>query len=551
MRKRLAITISGAVSLGSYEAGVMYEIVRALREHNENAQTTEDQKIEIDVFTGASAGGMTAAIAAQKLLFEADAFRSESDNPFFNPWVRDVDLLGLLQLSGDDNPAKSIFSTQFVETVSKKYLTNRYQSVPLPPPVQHPAASRRLRIGLAISNLNGIDYNVIPPPGQPNAAGFLYTRFQDEFVRPLTPDATLEDRLDVWEPIRQAAVACGAFPFAFRVQELQRTAGEYAPNAAFPNPDLRFAYTDGGVFQNEPLGLAKNFVDEIDGHQNTESRFYLFVSPHAKASVMNRTFTADGAKLWPAALQLIAGIFNESQYQDWARADEINAHIYLFNDRATGLQKALLKPGSIGVAELKQTAASLLKLLFPSDVNDALKNGERSRLKGQFAREYNELKQAKGGDTADVWIDSILVLEKSANLGSRDEMTIYTITATNDTVAGELLYSFGGFFSEKIRQYDYDRGRLNARKFLRQHANASGPNEIGPLHFNDSPDPVLDAKPGNMGVGDLDEDLRQQVRDRLYDRLDDMMQAAGMSGLVRWAVKTFYLSSKLNQIFKL
>jgi hypothetical protein len=34
MSKKLAIAISGAVSLGSYEAGVLYEVVDAISQHN-------------------------------------------------------------------------------------------------------------------------------------------------------------------------------------------------------------------------------------------------------------------------------------------------------------------------------------------------------------------------------------------------------------------------------------------------------------------------------------------------------------------------------------
>ena len=34
MTYRVAFAISGAVSLGSYEAGTMYEIIRAFAEHN-------------------------------------------------------------------------------------------------------------------------------------------------------------------------------------------------------------------------------------------------------------------------------------------------------------------------------------------------------------------------------------------------------------------------------------------------------------------------------------------------------------------------------------
>ena len=81
MSKRLAITISGAVSLGSYEAGVLYEICEALRQHNEDPETIANpaDRIEIDVLTGASAGGMTAVIAAQSLLYSRNALKDPTN----------------------------------------------------------------------------------------------------------------------------------------------------------------------------------------------------------------------------------------------------------------------------------------------------------------------------------------------------------------------------------------------------------------------------------------------------------------------------------------
>jgi predicted acylesterase/phospholipase RssA len=72
MPKRLAITIAGAVSLGSYEAGVLYEVLDAIHQHNCVPGTPDEDRIEIDVLTGASAGAMTAAIVAQKMLYAAD-----------------------------------------------------------------------------------------------------------------------------------------------------------------------------------------------------------------------------------------------------------------------------------------------------------------------------------------------------------------------------------------------------------------------------------------------------------------------------------------------
>ena len=73
--KYLALTIAGAVSLGSYEAGAMYEILDAIRQHNDDPTTVANGDfIRIDVLSGASAGGMTASILAQKLLFAKNEF---------------------------------------------------------------------------------------------------------------------------------------------------------------------------------------------------------------------------------------------------------------------------------------------------------------------------------------------------------------------------------------------------------------------------------------------------------------------------------------------
>ncbi len=97
MAKRLAITIAGAVSLGSYEAGVLYELMRAIRTNNEAAQT-EDQKIYVDVITGASAGGMTAAMVSQRLMYDANALEGETSNVLYRAWVERISLMGLVRM---------------------------------------------------------------------------------------------------------------------------------------------------------------------------------------------------------------------------------------------------------------------------------------------------------------------------------------------------------------------------------------------------------------------------------------------------------------------
>src|SRR5580693_4290394 len=123
MPKRLAITIAGAVSLGSYEAGVLYEVLDAIHQHNAADGVTDDEKILIDVMTGASAGAMTAAIVAQKMLYSANEFRDPYDNPLYNVWVKRINLGGLLetvdQTTGEVEPAlRSIFSSNMVEKIA-------------------------------------------------------------------------------------------------------------------------------------------------------------------------------------------------------------------------------------------------------------------------------------------------------------------------------------------------------------------------------------------------------------------------------------------------
>lgn len=126
MPKKLAVVISGAVSLGSYEAGVMYEVLEAIARHNENAESNKE-RIEIDVITGASAGGMTACILAQHLICgdqppsdnPEQSLRNPYNNPLYNAWVEEVDIRKLLEVEPKDQKY-SLLQTAVVEEIGKR-----------------------------------------------------------------------------------------------------------------------------------------------------------------------------------------------------------------------------------------------------------------------------------------------------------------------------------------------------------------------------------------------------------------------------------------------
>src|SRR5580698_281416 len=150
MPKRLAVTIAGAVSLGSYEAGVLYEVLDAIHHHNNDSATGDSDRIVIDVFTGASAGAQTVIILAQKLMYSAGEFRGPYDNPLYHAWVERISLEGLQQTADDEPALHSVYSSDLIETISREALLSRYVGTP-PPKERHAAVGGSIRVGVALT----------------------------------------------------------------------------------------------------------------------------------------------------------------------------------------------------------------------------------------------------------------------------------------------------------------------------------------------------------------------------------------------------------------
>lgn len=337
MSCKLAIAISGAVSLGSYEAGVMYEVLEAIAIHNENLADDDPNRIEIDVITGASAGGMTAGILAQKLLCEGEKLRGAYTNPLYESWVQEVDI-GKLLVQNREEYKFSLLSSKVVESIGEKYIKN-FPTIAQP----HPSAASTIHVGIAMSNLNGWDY-IVRPLNKDGDGEFIYTRYKDRFVCQLShvdnnialSEISLSHKEDVdggdidkwvkmhptnWQKLRECSLSSGAFPFAFEAKKITRCPGK----GEFSNREGNtYTYTDGGVFENEPLGLAKKLAEWIDAKAKDEEskRFYLYVAPGNKNSTANSNFGRDEqVDLWTTLKSLISAIFHQARFQDWIIKD--------------------------------------------------------------------------------------------------------------------------------------------------------------------------------------------------------------------------------------
>jgi hypothetical protein len=313
MPKRIAITIAGAVSLGSYEAGVLYELLRAIRTNNE-AAAGEDDKIYIDVITGASAGGMTAAMVAQRLMYDAASLEGEFKNSLYEAWVERISLLGLARMRWSERKWHSLFSSDLIESIGEDMLVNSMREKGSGP---HAAVEKvngvpeTLRVGLALTNLNGIDY-MIPILGS-DEGGFNYTSSVDQKIFEVAADGQMDHKQ--WKQMCAAAVGSGAFPVAFRPKAIEHSVKEYGERLPADRrlwqqgkvyvdfvgrSPAEFAHSDGGVLQNQPLGIAKNLVDEAvaerearlgqAAHCDSGDRLYVFVSPHSVKSTAQKLY---------------------------------------------------------------------------------------------------------------------------------------------------------------------------------------------------------------------------------------------------------------------
>lgn len=510
MAQKLAIAISGAVSLGSYEAGVMYEVIEAIRQHNEDCKSNHHRKIKIDVITGASAGAMTACILAQKLLFDANALSKPDSNALYQAWVEDVDITKLLTIRGDDNPFHSVLSSQLIKKIGYHHLLDRYKDEKRSINT-HNAAADQILLGIAMSNLTGFDFeeNVTDYRQLKNSqqSTFVYTKHQDRYTAKLEASSKC-DTEQTWQRIEEMGRASGAFPFAFRVLGINRSPTEEAYQGAKTFNLPEFCYTDGGVFENEPLGLAKSLVNRIDtGPRDYEKRFYLYVAPGIKQSSSNRNFSPRNANYWNTTKALGSAIFTQARFRDWIETNRINKDIRQFDRQSEMLKSVVLQQNSQTFGDcLNTVAGELLNALYATD-EDPIPNPEtgssetyttdlpaidsrrgkvrdedEARLKAQFEEEYNEIAQAHGNKLALSWLRAVQVLEKAAALGNRDVMKIYAITSEDENLIGEGLSAFVGFLDQRFRKFDYDVGRRAALESLSAlqnlHAFGQGQQEI-------------------------------------------------------------------------
>jgi hypothetical protein len=283
--------------------------------------------------------------------------------------------------------------------------------------------------------------------------------------------------------------------------------------------------------------LAKDLVNNIDQHLNSETRSYLFVSPGALASTAE-TINAGSTNFRVMIGALVNAIYNQAGFRDWIEAETVNSAIKTLNKRADQLLALFkAKPG------LAQTLQPSVQALLPQfQLGPAELTSARDQLRKQFATEYGQL----SAPAADIWLDSILILELAADLHTRDEMYIYSVSADRKDLAGAGLFAFFGFLYRDFREHDYDLGRQKAQTLLTKLDVVSG-GRLPKLAYVPQPIRPIKATPaGGFTASLIPKDARKSIHDALSQAADNLLKEMGIGWVTRKGIETFYLNGKLN-----
>ncbi len=306
---RIGLCMAGAVSAGAYTAGVIDYLLESL-EHWDRAKKLDlpdipKHNVIIEVLTGASAGGMTAAITAGAVqddfphINKANATDPVTkQNPLYNAWVNMTETEGMDMMSqmlddgdiinSESKEVKSIFNSTFIETLAANTIDNFRKN----PDCKRDYIANNLEIITTLTNLRGLNYKIKFKTAlgesehrmlrHMDIAHFQLTEtntFNNDGKIPIHFNSSDEGNRDV---LKQAAMATGAFPVGLAPRQVCRSQ-EYIYTQPYLNigkdsiithqdPKYICVTVDGGLIDNEPFGITDKILASRSMSQSNNTR---------------------------------------------------------------------------------------------------------------------------------------------------------------------------------------------------------------------------------------------------------------------------------------
>lgn len=552
--QKIALILAGGVSLGSYEAGVLTELLYALETLNATAQEEGRPKFVLDVMTGGSAGGLTAALVAQIMFYDLPGRKRE----LYRAWVKDIDIVKLLDSS--DIPLNALFSKKIVQEIVYQCVVKEADITPTNPASFAPDV---LRISLSLSNMHGIDYCIPYFSSTSQKQQHLLTTFFSDMARFAINARQLPSQAE-WQAIGEAAIASGAFPFAFQPHKVARKVSDYPDSTYQEHPELLqedLCFIDGGLFDNEPVGEAVQQAREADGGTLDPTRLFILVDPNLNTSLLQTAIDPDDS-LQNHLKRMLTMIQGESTARDWFRAHRKNTEIEWRNQLVRIFAQLLESAPDSQVQQLARSLTELTKTIIEHKrslfgdrayPDTYLQHALQRTLEQQpFKDLYQTIKtRADSPVKEDFFRNLVFTLNSVCGLHNKSEIRFALIGAEKSELVGDQLHGFGGFFDEKWRMYDFRVGRGKAHELLPQVLGIAGEypketDENGQLHPDyNIPQEWREAFP-QMTIAHVKQDVLDTFRQRVLDRAEHLLKEFHVFWPVRWILRQFYIKKKLD-----
>lgn len=430
--------MAGAVSAGAYTAGVMDYLLEALAEwEKQRGQPgVPTHQVTIPIMGGASAGGMTAMLAASTInneiapvgLPEPSRLLDEHpENKLYHSWVdlTHRDMFPKMLDTSDISKGNivSLLNSKFIDEVANKMLqANVDKWQPTPPYFESP-----VKVFTTLSNLAGFHYNV----------DFIAGRRKEKYNMSVHNDYACFEVTDGtiptspgWIPLdfkngtslkaaRDAAMATGAFPLGLQSRILERETKyvqdipwlrDVFANSPLKGETVKTLNVDGGMINNEPYEKVRDLLDEY----TVESRGLQSVSLEQKqetlSSVNSNFNTFENTVL----------MIDPFPSKD---AEEFNYK--------QGIFSVIGKTLSAMTAQMRAKPIDYRSVMFMTDASKFIVSPSR-----QIRDEQGNIVDELFGEKA---------------------------------IACGTLSGFGGFLSKEFRIHDYYLGRYNCEVFLRDY----------------------------------------------------------------------------------
>jgi predicted acylesterase/phospholipase RssA len=518
---RVALIMGGGVSLGSFSGGALLKTIELL-------QHTARGRAKIDVVTGASAGSMTLGVVIYHLMRGSSSEEVLGD--LKRSWVDMISFDGLCppDLARHDQP--SLFSDGVVRTIAQTIidLDRNLEAAPHPLFADELVASfaltnlngiparaegqlvRQGKVGGgAKAGAQSVFADAVQTTFHHDIMRFVVRRnhegrgklFDDQFRARILPPWNVEGGRSAWEAFREAAIASGAFPAAFPPVEIRRDKHEFNiwPDRIDDQSAFTFDYVDGGVLRNEPLREAIHLASKRDEGATDFERVFILIDPnisgtgevfplsynqqmrikpvldaHGDVRQYDLDVPAYTGNLLGAIGRLGSVIVGQATFRDWLKAAKVNSQIEWRRELVPILRDLNPNPGDDARKGIERMIYSIYRqkyqrtLELKSMPDDEVERKVAEDIERDLARRREEV-----GDN-DFTARLLLLVDLVGNLREKQKLNMVAITPASVPdnggrplpLAGNFMFSFGGFFREEYRQYDFSVGEYAAWNVL-------------------------------------------------------------------------------------